>query len=128
MTDLPPSPSGGALLDQVRFDAAGLAPVVVQDAATGQVLTLAYANRTALAETLSTRMATFWSRSRNELWRKGATSGNVQHVVDVRLDCDGDAVLYQVLPAGPACHTGHVTCFFRSFFQEPAPADEQQRS
>src|ERR671917_2772681 len=99
-------------LENVRFDESGLVPVVAQDASTGEVLTLAYANREALEETLATGEAHFYSRSRQELWRKGATSGNTQKVVEVRLDCDGDAVLYKVAPRGPACHTGEESCFF----------------
>ncbi len=101
-------------VENVRFDDGGLVPVVAQDAATGDVLTLAYANREALEKTLATGEAHFYSRSRRELWRKGATSGNTQRVVEVRLDCDGDAVLYRVEPRGPACHTGKSTCFFRT--------------
>ena len=93
-------------------------PVVAQDAATGDVLTLAYANREALEKTLATGEAHFYSRSRGELWRKGATSGNTQSVVEVRLDCDGDAVLYRVEPRGPACHTGERTCFFTTLAGE----------
>ena len=99
-------------VENVRFDEAGLVPVVAQDAGTGDVLTLAYANREALETTLATGEAHFYSRSRGELWRKGATSGNTQRVVEVRLDCDGDALLYNVEPDGPACHTGERTCFF----------------
>ena len=102
-----------ATLSQIHFDERGLIPAIVQDAETGQVLTLAYMNRLALERTLSTGQTTFWSRSRNELWHKGATSGNVQVVVAVHMDCDGDSVLVQVRPAGPACHTGNTTCFFR---------------
>lgn len=103
-----------AALETVRYDKhTGLVPVVVQDANTEQVLTLAYANREALKRTLGTGQAWFWSRSRQEYWRKGATSGNVQKVVEVRVDCDGDAVIYRVIPAGPACHTGEISCFFR---------------
>ncbi|GEM83731.1 bifunctional phosphoribosyl-AMP cyclohydrolase/phosphoribosyl-ATP diphosphatase HisIE [Meiothermus hypogaeus] len=98
-------------LDDVQFDASGLIPVVVQDARTGQVLTLAYANREALEQTLKTRQSTFWSRSRGELWVKGLTSGHTQEVVEVVLDCDQDAVLYKVIPHGPACHTGAESCF-----------------
>ncbi len=98
-------------LDAVHFDAWGLVPVVVQDARTGQVLTLAYANRQALELTLQTRQSTFWSRSRGELWVKGQTSGHTQEVVEVTLDCDQDAVLYKVIPHGPACHTGALSCF-----------------
>jgi phosphoribosyl-AMP cyclohydrolase / phosphoribosyl-ATP pyrophosphohydrolase len=99
-------------LDSLRFDANGLLPVVAQDAATGDVLTLAYANREAVEKTISTGEAHYFSRSRAELWRKGATSGNTQRVVEVRVDCDGDALLYRVEPHGPACHTGENTCFF----------------
>lgn len=99
-------------LDGVEFDRNGLVPVVAQDAATGDVLTLAYANREAVEKTLSTGEAHYYSRSRAELWRKGATSGNTQRVVEVRVDCDGDALLYRVEPCGPACHTGETTCFF----------------
>jgi phosphoribosyl-AMP cyclohydrolase / phosphoribosyl-ATP pyrophosphohydrolase len=98
--------------DNVEFDQNGLVPVVAQDAATGEVLTLAYANREALEKTLATGEAHYYSRSRSELWRKGATSGNTQRVVEVRLDCDGDALLYRVEPRGPACHTGEQSCFF----------------
>lgn len=105
-------------LDVVRWDERGLAPVVVQDADTGEVLTLAWANRAALAATLQTGQAHFWSRSRQTLWRKGATSGHTQHVVEVRLDCDGDALLYRVRPAGPACHTGARSCFARAWSGE----------
>lgn len=89
----------------------GLLPVVVQDAADGTVLMLAWANPDALAATERTGEAHFWSRSRNELWRKGGTSGNVLHVADLATDCDGDAILYRVHAAGPACHTGRRTCF-----------------
>jgi phosphoribosyl-ATP pyrophosphohydrolase/phosphoribosyl-AMP cyclohydrolase len=99
-------------LDRLRFAENGLVPVVAQDAATGGVLTLAYANREALEKTLSSGEAHYFSRSRAELWRKGATSGNTQRVVEVRVDCDGDALLYRIEPRGPACHTGETTCFF----------------
>ena len=104
-------------LSAVRFDEKGLVPVVVQDARTGEVLTLAYANREALEETLRTRRSTFFSRSRQALWRKGETSGHTQEVVEVLLDCDGDAVVYRVLPQGPACHTGERTCFHRALLE-----------
>ncbi|HTO97024.1 MAG TPA: bifunctional phosphoribosyl-AMP cyclohydrolase/phosphoribosyl-ATP diphosphatase HisIE [Myxococcales bacterium] len=97
--------------DDVKWDAQGLAPAIVQDAATGEVLTLAWMNRESLRRTLDTGLATFWSRSRNELWVKGATSGNTQAVRAVRLDCDADAILLKVDPAGPACHTGARSCF-----------------
>ncbi|MGK0618902.1 bifunctional phosphoribosyl-AMP cyclohydrolase/phosphoribosyl-ATP diphosphatase HisIE [Meiothermus cerbereus] len=98
-------------LANVRFDASGLVPVIVQDARTGQVLTLAYANLEALEQTLQTRQSTFFSRSRGELWVKGLTSGHTQEVLEVVLDCDQDAVLYKVIPQGPACHTGAESCF-----------------
>ena len=103
-----------AALAAVAWDAAGLVPVVAQDASSGDVLTVAYANALALRRTLDTGEAHYWSRSRQELWHKGATSGNVQRVREVRLDCDGDALLYRVDPAGPACHTGERSCFFRA--------------
>src|SRR5919202_1189491 len=99
---------------RVRFDRNGLVPVVAQDADKGDVLTLSYANREAVEKTLASGEAHYYSRSRSELWRKGATSGNTQKVVEVRLDCDGDALLYMVEPRGPACHTGEETCFFTS--------------
>jgi len=99
-------------LDELRFDeTTGLIPVAVQDAETGEVLMLAYANQTALRMTMETGLAHFWSRSRAKLWKKGETSGNEMHVVEVRVDCDGDAVLYRVRARGPACHTGERTCF-----------------
>jgi phosphoribosyl-ATP pyrophosphohydrolase/phosphoribosyl-AMP cyclohydrolase len=98
-------------LPEIRWDAGGLAPVVIADATTGAVLTLAYANRDALERTLATRSTWLWSRSRGELWNKGATSGNTQRVVSVSVDCDGDALLYRVVPNGPACHTGAPSCF-----------------
>ena len=98
-------------LDTLRFDDRGLLPVVVQDAETGAVLMVAWANREALERTLATGSMHFWSRSRSELWRKGGTSGNVQHLVSLHADCDGDTLLARVRPAGPACHTGETTCF-----------------
>ncbi len=102
------------VLDQLRYDDNGLVPAVVQDVRTKQVLMLAYANEEAVRRTLDTKTTWFWSRSRSEYWNKGATSGNVQTVVEVRYDCDGDALLYLVEAAGPACHTGAETCFFRT--------------
>jgi phosphoribosyl-ATP pyrophosphohydrolase/phosphoribosyl-AMP cyclohydrolase len=101
-------------VERVRFDRSGLVPVVAQDVATGDVLTLAYANREAVEKTLASGEAYYYSRSRSELWRKGATSGNTQRVVEVKLDCDGDTLLYVVEPRGPACHTGENSCFFTS--------------
>jgi len=105
-------------VDRVKFDGSGLVPVIAQDAATGDVLTLAYANREAVEKTLASGEAHYYSRSRSELWRKGATSGNTQKVVEVRLDCDGDALLYVVELRGPACHTGEKSCFFTSLAGE----------
>jgi phosphoribosyl-ATP pyrophosphohydrolase/phosphoribosyl-AMP cyclohydrolase len=98
-------------MTEIAFDDRGLVPCVVQDARTGEVLTLAYMNEEALARTRETGETHFWSRSRQELWHKGATSGNVQRVRSLRYDCDLDAVLALVDPAGPACHTGARTCF-----------------
>jgi phosphoribosyl-AMP cyclohydrolase len=95
----------------VRYGADGLVPCVVQDATTGEVLMVAYANAEALAATVATGEAHFWSRRRRELWHKGATSGNVLRVRALSLDCDADTVLVRVEPAGPACHTGAVSCF-----------------
>jgi len=97
--------------DDVTWDAQGLAPAIVQDAASGEVLMLAWMNRESLQRTLDTGLATFWSRSRGELWVKGTTSGNTQAVRAVQLDCDRDAILVRVDPAGPACHTGARSCF-----------------
>ena len=98
---------------QIQFDERGLIPAIVQDARTGEVLTLAYMNAESLEQTLSTRETWFWSRSRSELWHKGATSGHTQRVAEVRQDCDGDALIVLVEPAGPACHTGKRSCFHR---------------
>ena len=106
---------------EIAFDERGLVPVVVQDWSTGEVLTLAYANEEAVARTRETGELHLWSRSRNELWHKGATSGNVQKVRALRLDCDGDALLALVEPAGPACHTGERTCFHNGELEPPAP-------
>src|ERR671939_1626450 len=106
---------------EIKFDAQGLVPVVVQDWRTGEVLTLAYANDEAVRRTRETGELHLWSRSRRELWHKGATSGNVQHVRALRLDCDGDALLALVEPAGPACHTGERTCFHRGELEAVAP-------
>ena len=101
-----------------HYDERGLIPVIVQNADTGQVLMLAYSNEEALKLTLQSGETHFWSRSRQELWHKGATSGNVQHVVDIHLDCDGDTLLVRVHPAGPACHTGNTSCFYQLLEQQ----------
>jgi phosphoribosyl-AMP cyclohydrolase len=103
MTDIP-----------LNFDERGLIPAIVQDAATDQVMMLAYMNAESLRLTRSTGETHFWSRSRQEIWHKGATSGNIQQVVSIQVDCDGDTLLVRVHPAGPACHTGETTCFFRT--------------
>ncbi len=114
--------AGAAPIDAlVVWDERGLAPCVVQDYDSGEVLTLAYMNREALERTRSTGELHLWSRSRAELWHKGATSGNVQFVRALRVDCDGDALLALVQPTGPACHTGERTCFHRGEVASPAP-------
>ena len=103
-------------IEDLRFDDRGLLPVVVQDAGSGAVLMLAYANREAVEKTLATGQAHFWSRSRQALWKKGETSGNTLQVLEMTADCDGDALLVRALPAGPTCHRGTRSCF------EPNPA------
>ncbi len=103
-----------ALLDEIRFDAAGLVAAVTQQHDTGEVLMLAWMNRDAVAETLETGRVCYWSRSRGALWRKGETSGQTQRLVELRVDCDGDALLLRVDQHGVACHTGHRSCFFRA--------------
>jgi phosphoribosyl-AMP cyclohydrolase len=107
--------AGAAAPADIVFDDRGLAPAIVQDAATGRVLMLAWVDAEALRRTLDSGTTWFWSRSRREYWNKGATSGNTQKVVEVRYDCDADALLMLVEPAGPACHTGEVSCFYRAF-------------
>lgn len=100
-------------VEGLKFDANGLVPAIVQDAESGAVLMLAYMNAASLQLTQATGQTHFWSRSRGELWHKGGTSGNVQRVVELRVDCDADALLVRVRPAGPACHTGQQSCFYR---------------
>jgi phosphoribosyl-AMP cyclohydrolase len=100
-------------LSEIKYDDSGLVPAIVQDASTNEVLMLAYMNAESLGLTLSTGETHFWSRSRRELWHKGATSGNIQRVVEVRVDCDADTLLILVNPAGAACHTGERSCFYR---------------
>jgi phosphoribosyl-ATP pyrophosphohydrolase/phosphoribosyl-AMP cyclohydrolase len=100
-------------VNEVRFDQQGLVPTIVQDARTREVLMLAFMNKESLERTLETRETWFWSRSRSQLWHKGETSGNTQHVNEVRKDCDSDALLVLVETAGPACHTGARSCFYR---------------
>jgi phosphoribosyl-ATP pyrophosphohydrolase/phosphoribosyl-AMP cyclohydrolase len=106
---------------EIVYDERGLVPCIVQDWASGEVLTLAYMNALALERTRATGELHLWSRSREELWHKGATSGNTQALRALRLDCDGDAVLALVEPAGPACHTGERSCFHRGELEPPAP-------
>lgn len=101
-------------LAAVRFDGRGLVPVIAQAHGTGEVLMMAWANAAALEETLATGRVVYFSRSRNALWRKGETSGQVQYLVDLRLDCDGDTVLALVEQTGVACHTGRRSCFFQA--------------
>ena len=100
-------------LSALRWGDDGLIPAIVQDADTRLVLTLAYVSRDSLEQMLALGETVFWSRSRQELWHKGATSGNTQRVSELRVDCDGDALLLLVQPAGPACHTGETSCFYR---------------
>lgn len=103
-----------AVLDALSFNAEGLVAAIAQQHDTGAVLMLAWMNREAVAETLATRRVCYWSRSRQALWRKGETSGHWQRLVELRVDCDGDAVLLQVEQTGPACHTGEHSCFYRA--------------
>ncbi|MBI4587158.1 MAG: phosphoribosyl-AMP cyclohydrolase [Planctomycetes bacterium] len=130
---LPTSPSASADpaadlpdLDQIKYDANGLVPAVVQDAADGQVLMVAYMNKEALRRTLTSGRTCFWSRSRQEYWVKGETSGNVQRVARVAVDCDLDCILVVVEQKGVACHTGSRSCFYRELkagAKEPIPID-----
>ncbi|WP_103109011.1 bifunctional phosphoribosyl-AMP cyclohydrolase/phosphoribosyl-ATP diphosphatase HisIE [Brevibacillus reuszeri] len=98
-------------LEELRFDESGLIPAIIQDASSKSVLTLAYMNKESLQKSLETKETWFWSRSRQELWHKGGTSGNTQRIVSMSYDCDGDALVVQVVPNGPACHTGAYSCF-----------------
>src|SRR3712207_3917409 len=110
---------GNAVMwEQIKWDERGLVAAIVQDANTKQVLTLAYMNAESLRKTVEIGETVFWSRSRNELWHKGETSGNIQKVKEIRVDCDGDALVVLVEPAGPACHTGEVSCFYRALEAE----------
>jgi phosphoribosyl-AMP cyclohydrolase / phosphoribosyl-ATP pyrophosphohydrolase len=114
----------GAARPDIAFDQDGLVPCVTQDWATGEVLTLAYMNREALERTLESGEVHFWSRSRGQLWHKGETSGNVQRLRSLRYDCDADSLLALVDPAGPACHTGARSCFYRAIGAEAIAAHE----
>jgi phosphoribosyl-ATP pyrophosphohydrolase/phosphoribosyl-AMP cyclohydrolase len=106
-----------APIEGIQFDSSGLLPCVMQDARTGDVLTLAYMNLEAFQKTLETGLITFYSRSRKQLWTKGETSGNIMRVAELKLDCDGDALVARVLPEGPACHTGEPDCFFKTIYK-----------
>jgi len=110
----PPAAAIDALLGAVSFDSAGLVPVIAQQHDTGEVLMMAWANGEALRETLTTGRVCYWSRSRKALWRKGESSGQVQRLVDARIDCDGDTLLLLVDQTGVACHTGRHNCFFQA--------------
>jgi len=102
------------LLNEIKYDANGLVPAIVQDAGTKEVLMMAYMNAESLRLTIETGETVFWSRSREELWHKGGTSGNIQKVLEIKVDCDADTLLVLVNPAGPACHTGERICFYRN--------------
>jgi phosphoribosyl-ATP pyrophosphohydrolase/phosphoribosyl-AMP cyclohydrolase len=109
------------MFSELKFDERGLVPCVAQDARTGEVLTLAYVNEESLRLTAETGEMHFFSRSRGRIWRKGEESGNVLRVRELRIDCDGDAIVALVEPTGPACHTGERSCFYRALEGEPAP-------
>ena len=111
-------------IEGMKFDSNGLMPCVMQDARDGTVLTLAWMNAEAFRKTLETGLVTFWSRSRKQLWVKGETSGNIMRVAELKLDCDGDALVARVLPEGPACHTGEADCFFKTVFKNKAVLSE----
>ena len=111
------------IIKELKFDDKGLIPAVVQDFFTGEVLTVAYMNAESLAITLNEKMTCFFSRSRQELWRKGETSGNRQHIVSIKTDCDKDALVVKVIKDGPACHTGAESCFFNLLYKDDARTD-----
>jgi len=114
------------MIESIKFDQNGLVPAIVQDAASKEVLTLAYMNEESLKKTIETKETWFYSRSRQELWHKGATSGNTQKVVEMRYDCDQDAILVLVQPAGPACHTGAYTCFSETITKQESQVSEDR--
>ena len=117
----PDDPSGSASLDDLpslTYDAAGLIPAVVQDATTREILMVGYMNAESLRMTLEKNLVTFWSRSRQEFWTKGETSGNVLRLTAIHKDCDVDALLVTAEPAGPTCHTGHQSCFYRELHED----------
>ena len=110
---------------KLKFDVNGLIPAIIQDASTLEVLTVAFMNRDTIELSLAKRETYFWSRSRQEIWHKGATSGNTQKIVTIKADCDGDALLVLVNPQGPACHTGAQSCFYQSIFSETSSGNSQ---
>lgn len=114
------------MIESIKFDQNGLVPAIVQDAASKEVLTLAYMNEESLKKTIETKETWFYSRSRQELWHKGATSGNTQTVVEMRYDCDQDAILVLVQPEGPACHTGAYTCFSETIDKQEVQASQDR--
>lgn len=116
------------ILGRLKFDEQGLIPAIVQDAATGRVLTLAYMNRESLELSLERRQTYFWSRSRRKIWHKGETSGNTQSIIRVDTDCDGDSLLLSVEPQGPACHTGKPSCFFDEILSASPDRGEERGS
>ena len=109
-------------LSTIKYNDAGLVPAIVQDYNTRQVLMMAWMNEDALKQSIATKKATFYSRSRQQLWVKGETSGNFQTIISVDYDCDGDTLLLQVIPAGPACHTGNTSCFYRNMMTDETNA------
>ncbi len=109
-------------LEQLTFNDQGLIPAILQDYYTREILMMAWMNKESLEKTIDSGVATFFSRSRQKLWTKGETSGHFQHIVAIDFDCDGDALLVQVIPDGPACHTGHQSCFYRNLITDPAKA------
>jgi phosphoribosyl-AMP cyclohydrolase len=111
-------------LAKIKWDAQGLIPAIIQDVNTRQVLMMGYMNAESLEQTIASGETVFWSRSRGELWHKGATSGNIQKVRDIFVDCDADTLLITVEPAGPACHTGQVSCFYRSLAEFTAQVED----
>ncbi|MCC6573740.1 MAG: bifunctional phosphoribosyl-AMP cyclohydrolase/phosphoribosyl-ATP diphosphatase HisIE [Planctomycetes bacterium] len=123
-----PTERAPAEITHIKWDESGLVPCVMQDAITGDVLTLAWMNPEAFRKTLQTGLATFWSRSRKELWTKGETSGNTMRLVELKLDCDGDALIARVIPAGPACHTGAKDCFFNPIHADAAAQAEVEKA
>jgi phosphoribosyl-ATP pyrophosphohydrolase/phosphoribosyl-AMP cyclohydrolase len=114
--------------EKLKFDENGLIPAIVQDAVSKKVLTLAYMNKESLQKSLETRETWFWSRSRQELWHKGETSGNTQRIVSIQYDCDGDALVVQVVPNGPACHNGTYTCFTGELLTDGAAGEQADDS